>query len=140
MSNVLGKDRSKSKFDTGDACLDLMVYTTNILSNEKVFTPKYQKNIDSIAYEARMIYHCVRTSNYDIKIKDPKEEQVLVAERLRLQVEALRYCTELRTDIAIAKPLFHLRAGRIRYWNQLLKHAEDLIKKWHKSEIIRYGM
>ena len=137
MSSVKPSQRPESRFATGDEALKLATYTSDILANENVFDPKFKTTIDEIAYEARMIYHLVRVAN-DIVVKERGSAEAQA--RLARQKKALAICEDLRTDIMIAKGLFHLRARRIRYWNKLLKSTEKMIKNWHNGDVARFGL
>ena len=61
--SVRKNEQSTSSFNTLDAILKLVSHTCNILSNEKVFIPRYQKFIDSMAEETCRIYHNCRVAN-----------------------------------------------------------------------------
>ena len=85
-----------------------------------------------------MIYHLVRVAN---DIKTDSHEHMLL--RIKNQNAALSMCEDLKTDIMIAKGLFHLRASRIRYWNKLANETKKLIQNWQKSDaslLKQYGM
>ena len=61
--SVRKNDQRPSSFGPLDTSLKLITHTFNILSNEKVFIPRYQKFIDKIAAETAMIYHKCRVAN-----------------------------------------------------------------------------
>ena len=133
---VREKDRSKSRFELSDKALNLAVYTSDILANEKIFDRKYQTVIDRIAAEATMIYHCIRVAN-DIKVLS-KENTRKAEERTRLQREALSNIEPLKTDILIAHKLFHLKAKRIRHWNNQVDEIGEMLKGWISSDMKKY--
>ena len=133
---VREKDRAKSRFELADKALDLAVYTSDILANDKIFDPKYKTVIDRIAAEATMIYHCIRVAN-DIKVQSA-EHRNRAAERTRLQREALANIDPLKTDIMIAHRLFHLKAKRIKHWNGRVDEISEMLKGWITSDQKKY--
>lgn len=59
-------------------------------------------------------------------------------ERKRLQIESLSACVELRSQIFACKKIYHLRGGKVKYWNGLVKTVEGMIQRWHESDYARY--
>ena len=133
---VRKNQRSISRFQTCDKALELAVYTSNILANDKIFDTKFKSTIDRIGAEATMIYHNVRVAN-NIKVNDYQTDTDSVQRRLTLENEALNLCDDLITDIMISHKLFHLKASRVRFWTQLTIETQSLIKSWMKSEVER---
>lgn len=133
---VRKNQRSISRFQTCDKALELAVYTSNILANDKIFDTKFKSTIDRIGAEATMIYHNVRVAN-NIKVNDYQTDTDSVQRRLTLENEALNLCDDLITDIMISHKLFHLKASRVRFWTQLTIETQNLIKSWMKSEVER---
>lgn len=123
-----------STFVLLNIALDMSTYTINIISNERVFIPKYQKVIDRIAEEATSIYHLIRVAN-GIKVTDSN----LADERLRLQDEAEVLCERLKSDIMIAHKLFHLRERRVVTWTKKVDNVETNLHSWHLSDKKRYS-
>ena len=109
--------------------LDLCTYTFNITDNEKVFTPEHGKTTEDIRNEARLIYHKCRCAN-DVYADD----QLKYNARRGMQYDALQLCEFLKTDIMLAKPLFHLRVRRIIYWTKLADDLIEAIKGWMESD------
>lgn len=139
--SVRKNEQSTSSFNTLDAILKLVSHTCNILSNEKIFIPRYQKFIDSMAEETCRIYHNCRVANkIDMRTSDKIEYAENAKERLRLEREAFELCEHLHSDIMISQKLFHLKASKVRYWTKLTVEAQNLISAWHKSELRRYGL
>ena len=130
------KDRKESRFALADKALDLATYTIDILSNEKIFDPKYKSVIDRIAAEATLIYHSIRVAN-DIAVRSVNDGRK-AEERTRLQHEALASIEPLKSDIMIAHKLFHLTLKRVRYWNQQVDSIKDMLQGWIGSDIKRY--
>ena len=130
MSSVRKKDQSTNRFTTLDIILEMWLHTNNLLNNPKKFDRTYSKLIDTISYEARLIYHLCRVANEDLdnRIKDE------AIERLRLQKQALQACKDLKTDIMLAKVQFHLRTKSVTYWTKLVNNAMKAIQNWHATE------
>lgn len=139
--SVRKNDQTISRFNVLDQSLQLVGYTMQILSNEKIFITKYQKLIDKISYETSLIYHKCRVANKtDMRIKDQVEYNIRAQIRLKLEREALQLCEDLQTDIMISQKVFHLKASKVRHWTKLTTETQNLIENWYKSEIKRYGM
>ena len=139
--SVRKNEQTTSSFNVLDTALKLSTYVCNILTNEKIFIPRYQKLIDKIMSESCMIYHNCRVAN---KIDMRNSDDELYFERAKLRVklegEAIRMCEELLTDIMISEKVFHLRASRVKWWTKLTVEAKNSIDTWHKSELRRYGL
>lgn len=113
-----------------DAILDMYDHTIQVTSNPKIFLPEYEWLTSQIKAEARMIYHCCRVANEDLDNRIAED----AAERLRLEEQALQTCYDLKTDIRLAKKIFHLRARKAIAWTEYVNKAIKLIKVWHCSE------
>lgn len=139
--SVRKNEQSVSRFNTLDIILNLVSYTCQILSNEKIFVPRYQKMIDKIAEETCMIYHKCRVANkIDMRTKDPVELSERYHARIKLERESLILCEDLHSDIMISQKLFHLKASRVRHWTKMTVEAQNSIERWYKSEVKRYGL
>ena len=117
-----------------DALLDMFDHTIKVTDNPKIFTEQYKTLTDQIRGEARLIYHYCRTANEDLDNRI--EEEAL--ERLRLEREALKLCSDLKTDIMLAKKIYHLKASKAIAWTRYVDKAIPLIRSWHNSEKIKY--
>lgn len=138
---VRKNEQSISRFAVLDTALQLVSYTMQILSNEKVFIPKYQKLIDKMSYETTMIYHSCRVANKtDMRTDNPIEYQYRAKQRLTLEQDALQYCEQLLTDIMISQKVFHLKASKVKHWTKLTSETQKSIEKWYDSETKRYGL
>lgn len=134
MSGVRKNEQSEHRFTILDAALDLYDHTTTVISNEKIFNPKYQSLIERMDEEASLIYHCCRTANEDNDAR--KRDEALI--RLQLEEEAINHCKWLKTDIMLAQRKFHLRAKKTIAWTKKVNHTMELIKAWRISEKRRY--
>lgn len=139
--SVRKNEQSKSKFEVLDVTLQLVSYTCQILSNEKIFIPRYQRIIDKMNDEVCMIYHCCRVAN-KIDMREYNEDALRekTQQRLKLERQALTLCEDLHTDIMISQKLFHLKASRVRHWTKLTTEAQKIINGWYKSEKERYRL
>ena len=134
MSGVRKKDQTPHRLTVLDALLDMFDHTIKVTDNPKIFTEQYKTLTDQIRGEARLIYHYCRTANEDLDNRI--EEEAL--ERLRLEREALKLCSDLKTDIMLAKKIYHLKASKAIAWTRYVDKAIPLIRSWHNSEKIKY--
>ena len=132
MSGVRKKDQKPNKWTTLDAILDMVEHTMDVTNNTKLFTDEGLTM--QIRHEARLIYHYCRTANEELDNR--KQDEAL--ERIRLQDKALKVCSDLKTDIMIAKRVFHLRASKQIAWTGYVNNVIPLIKSWNQSEKKRY--
>ena len=114
----------------------LASYTAKILSNEKIFDPKVDREIVSR----------IRNCAYDIYIKAWSANKIRaeandINRRIRyeLQKEAILLCDTMLACIGIAKQVFHLRSKRIKYWAEMITEVQKLLQAWKESDINRYG-
>ncbi len=134
MSSVRKKERSDHRLTVLDKALDLYEHTTTVIANPKIFKEAHRSLINKIDHEATMIYHCCRVANDELDARKEDEAKA----RIALEEEALRHCRWLKTYVMMSKRVFHLRAGKVIYWNKLIKIAEEYIKNWLNSEKRRY--
>ena len=125
-------ERGEGKFDTQTKALELATYTVNITDNHKVFTPDHNDTTKKIVAYATDIYHRTRVAN-NIPFKTAEAG----VERNRLQNIAIAECESLRSEIQIAKMLFHLRTKRVKYWEDMIVEVQDLLRKWRDSDADR---
>lgn len=139
--SVRKNEQTPSSFAVLDTILTLVTYVCSILTNEKIFIPRYQKLIDKMLEESCMIYHKCRVANkINMRIKDEIIYRENAQQRLRLERESLRLCEELMTDIMISQKVFHLKASKVRHWTKLTMDSQNAIEAWYKSEVRRYGL
>ena len=127
--------RTKSRFELADKALDLATYTIDITHNEKIFDPKYQRVIDEIVYYATVIYHSIRVAN-DINVKGGEKRKAEA--RTKLQYDALDCIEPLKSDIMIAKKLFHLKTKRVCYWTSQVDTIKEMLSGWIQSDKEKY--
>ena len=104
--SVRKNEQSTSRFEVLDVVLKLVNYTCQILSNDKIFIPRYQKMIDQMCDETRLIYHYCKVANkIDMRVKDEDLFEANKQQRLDLERRALILCEDLHTDIMNGKEL-----------------------------------
>ncbi len=134
MSSVRKKERSDHRLTVLDKALDLYEHTTTVIANPKIFKETHSSLINRIDHEATMIYHCCRVANDDLDARKKEDAE----KRIKLEEEALEHCSWLKTYVMMSKRVFHLRAGKVIYWNKLIKIAAEYITNWLNSEKKRY--
>ena len=127
--------RTESRFKLCDKALDLATYTIDITHNEKIFDPKYQKITDEIVYYTTVIYHSTRVAN-DINVKQGETRKAEA--RTKLQYDALDCIEPLKSDIMIAKRLFHLKTKRVCYWTKQVDIIKDMLTGWIQADKEKY--
>lgn len=126
MSSVRKKDQSPHRFTTLDLILKMYDHTIAVISNEKLFDPKYNSLIDSIDNHARQIYHLCRVANEELDNRKKDEAE----QRIMLQEKAIDSCKWLRTDIMLAQRKFHLRAKKTVCNSHKLIYR---LNRWYES-------
>ena len=128
-------ERGKGKFDVLIKANDLATYTIRITKNPKVFLPEYQTALtDDIIRAAKNVFINAWTAN-NIRVVERDDW----AERKRLQEQAAQECNNLLALIQIAKPVYHLKAKRVKYWGQKIIDARNAIRDWKAGDNKRYG-
>lgn len=134
MSSVRKKDQAEHRFTVLDKVLDMYSHTITVISNDKIFDRTYSSMISRIEEEARTIYHYVRSANEDYDNR--KQDEALM--RIKLQEQAIELCKWLKTDVRLAKNVFHLRAKKVAYWTKLINESMAAINGWHIGEKRNY--
>ena len=117
----------------------LCTHTFQIVSNEKIFLPKYERIVERIIDAAIAIYQCAWNAN-DIRVVFTRDGwQKDAQDRLDLQKESIRKCKDLIGLIEIAKPLFHLRRKKVEYWMRKTLETKDGIAAWSNGDKKRYN-
>lgn len=116
---------------------ELALYTIKICQNKNIFIPEYQSSLtDDIVRTAKDIYINSWTAN-NIRVSG-KNSNELLEWRSRLQRQAILDCNNLLALIGLARPLFHLKGKKVKYWPEQTLKARNYIKKWRESDIGRY--
>lgn len=128
-------ERGKGKFDVLIKANDLATYTIRITKNPKVFLPEYQTALtDDIIRAAKNVFINAWTAN-NIRVVERDDW----AERKRLQEQAAQECNNLLALIQIAKPVYHLKTKRVKYWGQKIIDTRNAIRDWKAGDNKRYG-
>lgn len=109
-------------------------HTLVVTANDKIFIPKYQKLTDKIIDSAVSIATASWAAN-NITVSNKQDWM----ERARLQKASIAQCRVLLGLIEIARPQFHLRLNKVRYWGKLIVEAKAYLIAWHKSDNLRYN-
>lgn len=117
---------------------ELALYTIQICNNKNIFLPEYQSSLtDDIIRTAKDIYIHVWTAN-NIRVTG-SERKELFAYRSKLQCRAIWDCNNLLALIGLARPLFHLKGKKVKYWSEKTLKTRNYIKKWKESDQDRYS-
>ena len=117
---------------------DLALHTIQVCNNKNIFLPEYQSSFtDDIIRVAKDIYIHVWTAN-NIRITDSGRKE-LFAYRNKLQRQAILDCNNLLALIGLARPLFHLKGKKVKYWSEKVLKTRNYIKKWKESDQDRYS-
>lgn len=115
----------------------LSLYTINICSNTNNFPPEYYQTMtDDIVKGAKNIYKLGRRAN-EIRVEGKKARKRW-EKRSEYQNEAISLCTDLLSDIDIAKSLFNIRGKRVKYWCECVTTVKKMYVAWHKADEERY--
>lgn len=132
---VRKEDRGEGKFDVFVDAKKLSSYTIQIASNQKVFKPEYRTYLtDEIVKDARNIFAYAWAAN-NIRVKSKEDWD----RRKNLQNRAIANCESLIVNIQIAKPVYHLRTKRVKYWGEWVLRVRSKLKAWKESDTKRYG-
>ncbi len=126
-------NRSRGELEVNTKARELTVYTLRVLSNEKWFPQAQSKYAD-------MIRECV----LDIQSKCWEANNIKVdgdrtryQRRINLQDEAADRCNSLCMLVETAKPLYHLRSTRVRYWITQAVALRQIIRGWREENAKR---
>ena len=128
--------RHKGRLEVHVKAQFLAYYTSKILGNKNAFDPEIDERLI-----ARM-----KTCSEDIYIRAWQANKIRAETnridritRYNLQGEAILLCDELHACIGIAKPVFHLRTRKVKYWSGLITEVRKLLQSWKESDVKRYG-
>ena len=74
----------------------------------------------------------------NIRVTDSKRKE-LFAYRNKLQRQAILDCNNLLALIGLARPLYHLKGKKVKYWSEKTLKTRNYIKKWKESDQNRYS-
>ena len=117
---------------------ELALYTIQICNNKNIFREEYQSSLtDDIIRTAKDIYIHAWTAN-NIRVTG-SERKELFAYRNKLQRQAIMDCNNLLALIGLARPLFHLKGKKVKYWSEKAIKTRNYIKRWKESDQDRYS-
>lgn len=126
--------RGESRLDVQVKVEDLVTHTIRIMSNERVFDPRYRdfggRVIDCAVGIGQDMWEAngIRVNN------DPRRWEA----RRALQERACRRLDTLLYLIGVCQRLYHLRRGKAEAWVRKAYEARDLARKWRDSDVRRY--
>lgn len=128
--------RHKGRLEVHVKAQFLAYYTSKILGNKNVFDPEIDERlIDRMKTCSEDIYIRAWQAN-KIRAETNRIDRIT---RYNLQGEAILLCDELHACIGIAKPVFHLRTRKVKYWSGLITEVRKLLQSWKESDVKRYG-
>ena len=125
--------QGKNKFNLFDKTSRMASHTLRITQNPNTFDPENSREIVEEIRTAAIRIHILCWRANDIKVPETNNREQITA-RMKLQYEALRYCTDLKALINLAKPLYHLSGKRVKYWMSMVKEVQILISNWKESD------
>ena len=122
-----------------DACQkakELALHTIKICKNKNIFTEEYQEALtnDIIRCSKDIFLVAMRGNRVYVRKGNGKWE-----ERVKYQWMAIDKCNDMLGYIDLARTLFHLRGGKVRYWSQLVLETRALLSKWKEATIKEHG-
>jgi len=134
MAVVEGNRHPKENLQAGLKTRGLAAYTIRICANPKTFDPKYDRFLTQrLVDKAVDIHTLVWTAN---SIRTTTHERYM--QRGQMQMDARHACDTMLCLIDMAKPVYHLRGDRAKYWSNLVREARTLIDGWMRSDYERY--
>lgn len=132
--SVHAAERGEDKLDVQKKAEKLIAHTVHIMTNEKVFNPKYSDFHQRIVDCAVEIGACIWEAN---GIRANNSERY--AERHRLQERAVRKIGVLLYLMSIAKRLDkNLRRGKYDCWVHLARETKGITIAWRDSDARKF--
>ena len=133
--SVRVSERSESKLEVQEKAEKLVSHTVHIMSNPKVFDPRYSRFHDRIVDCAVSVGQCLWEANGIRVEKDPAKYRL----RRGLQDEAIRSINNMFYLMAVARRLDHLRSRKYSHWVEMTRTVKELAVAWRDSDARRYG-
>lgn len=127
--------RSESKLEAQVVVDELVKHTIHIMSNEKVFDPKYGMLSDRVIDCVIGIGQDMWEANL-IRVNNSPRKW---AYRKGLQDRAIRGFATLLYLIRLCRHTYHLRKGKYEHWVQMARDAKNCARAWRESDVRRYG-
>ena len=122
-----------NKFNLFDKTSRMASYTLHITKNPNVFDPDNSREIIAEIRRTAVRIHVLCWRANDIRVPETNNREQIEA-RIKLQYEALRYCTDLKALINLAKPLYHVSGKKTRNWMRKVLEVQSLISNWRDSD------
>ena len=111
----------------------MAAHTLKITMNPNVFDQDAAREVIGEIRTAAIRIHILCWRANDIKVPEENNRKQL-ERRMELEYYALKYCTDLKGLINLAKPLYHLSGRKVKYWMKLVLEVQDGIRAWRESE------
>lgn len=131
--SVVKSKQGSNKFNLFDKTSRMAAHTLRITKNPNVFDPDIAREMIGEIRTAAVRIHILCWRANDIKVPE-KDNRKQIEARMDLQYQALRYCTDLKALINLAKPTYHLPGKKVKYWMKLVLEVQNLITNWRDSE------
>lgn len=166
MSVVEGK-RKPSKLEAAVMARRLAVHTLKICGNRNVFRPYVDTPTGEVDEDGKPVYVSTYNPCYDAlvsqlctdaleisqfvwnannirvrsRVRDGRTEfsRIDADKRRGLQDDAIRRCNDLLADMQVARSVFQLRKGKVRYWGKMAAETREKIRAWRDSDARRYS-
>ena len=131
--SVVKPKQGTPKFDLFDKTSRMAAHTLKITMNPNVFDQDAAREVIGEIRTAAIRIHILCWRANDIKVPEENNRKQL-ERRMELEYYALKYCTDLKGLINLAKPLYHLSGRKVKYWMKLVLEVQDGIRAWRESE------
>lgn len=108
-------------------------HTLHITRNPNVFDPENSREIIAEIRTTAVRIHVLCWRANDIRVPE-KDNRKQIEARMELQTQALRYCTDLKALINLAKPLYHVSGKKTKNWMRKVLEVQNLISGWRDSD------
>ena len=131
--SVVKSKQGSNKFSLHDKTARMAAHTIRITKNPNVFDPNVSiRVLEEVRVTAVRIHIlCWRANDITVPETDNRAQ---IEARMKLQYEALRYCTDLKALINLTKPLYHVSGKKVKNWMKMVLEAQNLISKWRESD------
>lgn len=119
-----------------DFARKLAIHTIKICKNKNIFLEEYDDSVTSkiVGISIDIFTHAWGANTIKVD-KSPERWR----NRKNLQELSINECNRLIGMIQIAKPLFHLKSKKVKYWIELASKARNYLQKWKEADVNRYG-
>lgn len=131
--SVREPDRKPGRLDVNTKAKAFVDHTLRITSNKKVFFEGFDDVLTQIRQAAIDIHTCCWIAN-NIRVGNNMDRYL---RRIELQARAVDLCIKLGALIDLAKKLWHLSGGKVKYWNDRLVELRTIISAWRSADVQR---